>query len=40
MYRLVVANAGLLAVLSMPAFAADPTVDVPMTAPGFDWTGY
>ena len=40
MYRLVVASAGLLAVLSMPAFAADPTVDVPMTAPGFDWTGY
>lgn len=40
MYRLVVASAGLLAALSMPALAADPTVDVPMTAPGFDWTGY
>ena len=40
MYRLVVASAVLVAVLSMPAFAADPTVDVPMTAPGFDWTGY
>lgn len=40
MHRLVVASAGLLAALSMPAFAADPTVDVPMTAPGFDWTGY
>ncbi|OBQ61188.1 outer membrane protein [Mesorhizobium erdmanii] len=40
MYRLVVASAGLLAVLSMPALAADPTVDLPMTAPGFDWTGY
>ena len=40
MYRLMVASAGLLAALSVPAFAADPTVDVPMTAPGFDWTGY
>ncbi|TPM20778.1 outer membrane protein [Mesorhizobium sp. B2-3-5] len=40
MYRLVIASAGLLAALSVPAFAADQTVDVPMTAPGFDWTGY
>ncbi|TPM41715.1 outer membrane protein [Mesorhizobium sp. B2-3-4] len=40
MYRLVVASAGLLAALSLPAFAADATVDVPMTAPGIDWTGY
>ncbi|MBN9217831.1 MAG: porin family protein [Mesorhizobium sp.] len=40
MYRLVVASAGLFAALSVPALAADPTVDVPMTAPGFDWTGY
>jgi outer membrane immunogenic protein len=40
MYRLIVASAGLLAALSVPALAADPTVDVPMTAPGFDWTGY
>ncbi|TPK58903.1 porin family protein [Mesorhizobium sp. B2-3-3] len=40
MYRLVVASAGLLAALSVSAFAADQTADVPMTAPGFDWTGY
>jgi outer membrane immunogenic protein len=40
MYRLVVASAGLLAALSVPALAADPTVALPMTAPGFDWTGY
>ncbi|KRB13842.1 porin [Mesorhizobium sp. Root695] len=40
MHRLMVASAGFLAALAVPAFAADPTVDVPMTAPGFDWTGY
>ncbi|MBZ9794075.1 outer membrane protein [Mesorhizobium sp. ES1-4] len=40
MYRPLVASAGLLAALSVPAFAADATIDVPMTAPGFDWTGY
>nr|WP_245467466.1 hypothetical protein [Mesorhizobium sp. M7A.F.Ca.CA.003.01.2.1] len=40
MRRLMVASAGFLAVLAVPAFAADPAVDVPMTAPGFDWTGY
>ncbi|MCA0031646.1 outer membrane protein [Mesorhizobium sp. B263B2A] len=40
MHRLIVASAGLLAALSVPALAADPTVDVPMTEPGFDWTGY
>ncbi|MER8848925.1 MULTISPECIES: outer membrane protein [Mesorhizobium] len=39
MHHLMVASAGLLA-LSVPAFAADATFDVPMTAPGFDWTGY
>ena len=40
MHRLMVASAGFLAALAVPALAADPTVDVPMTAPGFDWTGY
>ncbi len=40
MRRLMVASAGFLAALAVPAFAADPAVDVPMTAPGFDWTGY
>jgi outer membrane immunogenic protein len=40
MYRLIVASAGFLAALAVPAFAADPTANVPMTAPGFDWTGY
>lgn len=40
MRRLMVASAGFLAALAVPAFAADPAADVPMTAPGFDWTGY
>jgi outer membrane immunogenic protein len=40
MHRLMVASAGFLAALAVPAFAADPAVDLPMTAPGFDWTGY
>lgn len=40
MYRLMVASAGLVAALAVPAFAADATADLPMTAPGFDWTGY
>lgn len=38
MRRLILATAGLLAALAVPAFAAD--LAVPMTAPGFDWTGY
>jgi len=40
MRRLTHAGAGFLVALAGPAFAADPTVDVSMTAPGFDWTGY
>ena len=40
MHRLTLASAGFLTALAAPAFAADPTVDLPMTAPGFDWTGY
>jgi outer membrane immunogenic protein len=40
MRRLALASAGFLAALATPAFAADPTTDLPMTAPGFDWTGY
>ena len=39
MRRLTVASAGLLIALAAPAFAADPMA-VPMTEPGFDWTGY
>jgi outer membrane immunogenic protein len=37
MRRLTFASA--LIVLAAPAFAADPMA-VPMTEPGFDWTGY
>jgi outer membrane immunogenic protein len=40
MHRLTLASAGFLTTLAVPAFAADPMTDVPMTAPGFDWTGY
>jgi outer membrane immunogenic protein len=40
MRRLTLASAGFLIALAVPAFAADPMADVPMTAPGFDWTGY
>jgi len=40
MHRLTLASAGFLTALAVPAFAADPTTDLPMTAPGFDWTGY
>ncbi|MEP6567537.1 MAG: outer membrane protein, partial [Mesorhizobium sp.] len=40
MHRLTLASAGFLTALAVPAFAADPSVDVQMTAPGFDWTGY
>jgi outer membrane immunogenic protein len=40
MHRLTLASAGFLAALSAPAFAADPMAELPMTAPGFDWTGY
>ncbi len=40
MHRLMFASAGFLAVLAVPAFAADPTADVQTAAPGFDWTGY
>ena len=39
MRRLTLASAGFLTVLAAPAFAADPMA-VPMTEPGFDWTGY
>ena len=39
MRRLTLATAGLLTALAAPAFAADPMA-VPMTEPGFDWTGY
>jgi outer membrane immunogenic protein len=37
--RLTLASAGFLTALAAPAFAADPMA-VPMTEPGFDWTGY
>ncbi|RWX62280.1 porin family protein [Mesorhizobium sp. M4B.F.Ca.ET.089.01.1.1] len=40
MRRLTLASAGLLALLSGSAQAADVGADLPMTAPGFDWTGY
>ncbi|MDG4881220.1 outer membrane protein [Mesorhizobium sp. WSM4884] len=40
MRRLTLASAGFLALLSGPALAADAGADLPMTAPGFDWTGY
>ncbi|TGQ31848.1 outer membrane protein [Mesorhizobium sp. M00.F.Ca.ET.216.01.1.1] len=40
MHRLTLASAGFLIALAVPAFAADSITDVPMTAPGFDWTGY
>ncbi|MES0015679.1 outer membrane protein [Mesorhizobium sp. M0036] len=36
---LTIASAGFLIALAGPAFAADPMA-VPMTQPGFDWTGY
>ena len=39
MRRLTLASAGFLIALAAPAFAADPMA-VPMTEPGFDWTGY
>jgi outer membrane immunogenic protein len=40
MHRLTLASAGFLTALAVPAFAADPMTDLPMTAVGFDWTGY
>ncbi|MBZ9760882.1 porin family protein [Mesorhizobium sp. CA8] len=40
MRRLTLASAGLLALLSGSAWAADLGTNLPMTAPGFDWTGY
>lgn len=40
MRRSTLASAGFLALLSGSALAADAGVDLPMTAPGFDWTGY
>ncbi|TPK94540.1 porin family protein [Mesorhizobium sp. B2-4-14] len=40
MRRLTLASAGFLALLSGPASAADVGAGLPMTAPGFDWTGY
>jgi outer membrane immunogenic protein len=40
MRRLTLASAGFFALLSGPALAADIGADLPMTAPGFDWTGY
>ncbi|RVC95816.1 porin family protein, partial [Mesorhizobium sp. M2A.F.Ca.ET.017.03.2.1] len=40
MRRLTLASAGFLALLSGSAWAADLGADLPMTAPGFDWTGY
>ncbi|UVK36757.1 porin family protein [Mesorhizobium sp. AR10] len=40
MHRLTLASAGFLTALAAPAFAADPMIELPMTAPGFDWTGY
>src|SRR3954469_25045128 len=39
MRGLAAASAGFLIALAAPAFAADPMA-VPMTEPGFDWTGY
>ena len=38
-HRQTLASAGFLIALAAPAFAADPMA-VPMTEPGFDWTGY
>jgi outer membrane immunogenic protein len=40
MHRLTLASAGFLITMAAPAFAADPATEVPMTAAGFDWTGY
>ncbi|RWM08084.1 outer membrane protein [Mesorhizobium sp.] len=40
MRRLTLASAGFFALLSGSALAADIGADLPMTAPGFDWTGY
>src|SRR6059058_5511105 len=40
MRRSTLASAGFLALLSRSALAADAGVDLLMTAPGFDWTGY
>jgi outer membrane immunogenic protein len=40
MRHLTLATAGFLAALVVPASAADPMGELPMTAPGFDWTGY
>jgi len=40
MRRLTLASAVFLALLPGSAWAADLGADVPMTAPGFDWTGY
>ncbi|OHV86559.1 outer membrane protein [Mesorhizobium sp. ORS 3428] len=40
MRRLTLASAGFFALLSGSALAADLGADLPMTAPGFDWTGY
>ncbi|TGP26421.1 MULTISPECIES: outer membrane protein [unclassified Mesorhizobium] len=40
MGRLTLASAGFFALLSGRALAADAGADLPMTAPGFDWTGY
>ncbi|MEZ2331019.1 outer membrane protein [Mesorhizobium sp. RCC_202] len=40
MRRLTLATAGLLMLLSGATRAADLGVDLPMTAPGFDWTGF
>ncbi|RJT32114.1 porin family protein [Mesorhizobium waimense] len=40
MRRLTLASAGFLTLLCGRAFAADLGTELPMTAPGFDWTGY
>ena len=40
MRRLTLASAGFLALMCGSAFAADMGAELPMTAPGFDWTGY
>ncbi len=40
MRRLTLASAGFLILLPGSAWAADMGATVPMTAPGFDWTGY
>jgi len=40
MRRLTIASAGFLIALAAPASAADSIAELPMTAPGFDWTGY